>query len=235
VQIDLKVCNTKSKRGNKYIVGIIDMKTTRSWAIPSPSNSAADLIRIFTHWKVQTIGNKPVGMIMTDNESWACSEEWTNAMDNMQIPQRKCGAYEHHQNGGVENLFRRANPLCGLYLHLASSSYFDETYWDYAYAHANEHLQYFAPSRDDLTPVQKWQNEYPSERVHTDSSFLRAWGSKCFSYNETKSGFNPAKNVGYLLGYPEQHARDLYTVLNHSTNCVKHAVACTFCAPSSDD
>jgi hypothetical protein len=104
VQIDLKVCNTKSKRGNKYIVGIIDMKTTRSWAMPSPSNSAADLIRIFTpppsnsaadlihifaHWKVQTIGNKPVGMIMTDNESWACSEGWTNAMDNMQIPQRK--------------------------------------------------------------------------------------------------------------------------------------------------
>ena len=135
VQIDLKVCNTKSKRGNKYIVGIIDMKTTRSWTIPSPSNSAADLIRIFTHWKMQTIGNKPVGMIMTDNESWACSEEWTNAMDNMQIPQRKCGAYEHHQNGGVENLFRRANPLCGLYL--ASSSYFDEIYWDYAYVHAN--------------------------------------------------------------------------------------------------
>jgi hypothetical protein len=55
--------------------------------------------------------------------------------------------------------------------------------------------------------MQKWQNEYPSERVHTDSSFLRAWGSKCFSYNETKSGFDPAKNVGY----PEQHARDLRT------------------------
>ena len=154
-------------------------------------------------------------------------------MDNMNIPQRKCGAYEHHQNGGAENLFRRANSKCGLYL--ASSCYFDETYWDCAYVHANEHLQYFAPARDELTPMQKWQNEFPAERVHTDSGFLRAWGSKCYSYNETKSGFDPAKNVGYLLGYPEQHARDLYTVLNHSTNCVKTAVACTFSAPSSDD
>jgi hypothetical protein len=109
-------------------------------------------------------------------------------------------------------------------------------YWDYAYVHANEHLQYFAPTRGDLTPMQKWQNEYPSERVHTDSSFLlRAWGSKCYSHNETKSGFDPAKDVGYLLGYPAQHARDLYTVHNHSTNCVKNAVACTSSAPSSDD
>jgi hypothetical protein len=233
VQIDLKVCNTKSRRGNKYIVGIIDMFTGRSWTIPSPSNSAADVIRIITHWRVQTVNNKPIGMIMTDNASWAVSDEWTNAVDNMQTPQRKCGAYENHQNGGAEGLFRRANPLCGLYL--ASSAQFGDEYWGYAYVHANAHLQYFAPTKDSLTPMQRWQHAYPSERIHTDSSFLRAWGSKCFSYNETRSGFDPRKNVGYLLGYPEQHSRDLYTVHNVHTNRVKEAVACTFSAPSSDD
>jgi hypothetical protein len=105
-----------------------------------------------------------------------------------------CGAHEHHQNGGAEGLFRRANSLCGLYL--ASSAQFGDEYWDYAYVHANVLLQYFAPTKDSLTPMERWQHAYPSERIHTDSSFLQAWGSKCFSYNADPLWLRPSrKNV----------------------------------------
>jgi hypothetical protein len=106
------VCNTKSRRGNKYIVGIIDMFTGRSWTIPSPSNSAADVIRIITHWRVQTVNNKPIGMIMTDNASWAVSDEWTNAVDNMQTPQRKCGAYASTTRTAAPKAYSDVQTLC---------------------------------------------------------------------------------------------------------------------------
>ena len=63
---------------------------------------------------------------------------------------------------------------------------------------------------------------------------MRAWGSKCYTYNEIRAGFDPHKNVGYLLGYAPKHARGLYTVLGADTKRVKEAVACTFTKPISE-
>jgi hypothetical protein len=163
VQMDLKVCNVKSNRGSKYIVAFVDVKTGRSWCIPSPSNSAADIIRIFHHWKVQTIKNRPIGVLMTDNEAWATSAEWDNALDNLQVNQRKCGAYEHHQNGVVERRFRALNAMCGLYLD--STSNLDIKFWDYAYLHANENLQYDHQQGQKRSPMEKWQDAFPTETL----------------------------------------------------------------------
>ena len=148
---------------------------------------------------------------MTDNEAWATSAEWDNAMDNLKVNQRKCGAYEHHQNGVVERRFRALNAMCGLYLD--STSNLDIKFWDYAYLHANENLQYYHQQGQKRSPMEKWQDAFPTERVHTDTEFLRAWGSKCYMYNETRSGFEPKKTVGYLLGYAPQHSRDMWATV----------------------
>ena len=139
----------------------------------------------------------------------------------------------HNQNGHAEGQIQRATPLCATYL--GTSPYLGVEYWDYAFVHANENLQHFVQRGETLSPMEKWQDEFPKERVHTDTAYMRAWGSKCYTYNETRSGFDPRKNVGYLLGYAPKHARGLYTVLNADTKRVKEAVAANFTKPSSDD
>jgi len=220
VHADIKVSSTPDYRGVVYVLGIVDVYTSRAWLKPLANRTSAEVIRAFQEWAVQDIKNAAVGDLRLDNDTCFTSAAFTQFAHEYRLPVSFSEAYFQNQNGPAEHFFCRMMPLTILNIHTAP--HLGKERWVDAAMHATHTLNCRPTSDGRGTPLERATGK------KIDLAHLRPFGAVGYVHENVHSGFQLRARKAVLLHYAPNHATGVYAMLMLDTRRIKYTASVTW-------